>query len=79
MSMKKVNPKYIIKNYMLQEAIDEAKKGFKTWGYDQLRVPFICGALLLTGFILGWFVMSGGGLSKVLDDKPQGGVTYPTP
>lgn len=25
--MKKTNPKYIIKNYMLQEAIDEAKKG----------------------------------------------------
>ena len=61
------------------QAQENSKKGLKQWGYDQLRVPFIGGALLLTGFILGWFVMAYGGFNPVLEDQPQGGVIYSTP
>lgn len=36
--MKKVNPKYIIKNYMLQEAIDKAKEGDFSLVNDLLKI-----------------------------------------
>tara|TARA_R110002050_G_scaffold225089_3_gene360966 strand:- start:19 stop:1476 length:1458 start_codon:yes stop_codon:yes gene_type:complete len=37
-SMKKVNPKYVIKNYMLQEAIDKSKDGDFTLVNDLLNI-----------------------------------------
>jgi uncharacterized protein YdiU (UPF0061 family) len=36
--MRKVNPKYVIKNYMLQESIDKAEKGDFTLVNDLLRI-----------------------------------------
>jgi uncharacterized protein YdiU (UPF0061 family) len=36
--MKKVNPKYVIKNYMLQEAIDKAQEGDFTLVNDLLNI-----------------------------------------
>ena len=37
-SMKKVNPKYVIKNYMLQEAIDKAEEGDFTLVNELLNI-----------------------------------------
>ncbi|WP_298753978.1 protein adenylyltransferase SelO family protein [uncultured Arcobacter sp.] len=37
-SMKKINPKYVIKNYMLQEAIDKAEEGDFTLVNDLLNI-----------------------------------------
>lgn len=37
-NMKKVNPKYVIKNYMLQEAIDKAEEGDFTLVNDLLKI-----------------------------------------
>ena len=42
--MQKINPKYVLKNYMIQESINEAKKGDFTLVNDLLKIaqnPFV--------------------------------------